>query len=89
MHTLLRLPTRIFYAGGVKANALFLDREPPPGNPWTQQLRIYDFRTNPTPTPGYRGTRGCWPRWIYQQSIATPDRHHLGWGELHRVIMRG
>ena len=46
VHTLLRLPTGIFYAGGGKANALFPDREPPPGNPWTQQLRIYDFCTN-------------------------------------------
>ena len=46
MHNLLRLHTGIFYAGGGKANALFPDREPPPGNPWTQQLRIYDFCTN-------------------------------------------
>ena len=46
MHTPLRLPTGIVYAGGGKANALFLDREPPPGNPWTQQLRIYDFCTS-------------------------------------------
>jgi hypothetical protein len=35
--------------------------------------------------PGYRGTRGWWPRWIYQQSIAAADRgHHLRRGELHR-----
>ena len=82
-------PTGIFYAGGIKANALFLDREPPPGNPWTQQLWIYDLRANPTPTPGYRGTCGGWPRWTCQQSIGTPDRHHLRWGELHRAFMWG
>ena len=29
VHTLLRLPTGIFYAGGVKANVLFFDRKPP------------------------------------------------------------
>ncbi len=46
MHTLLRLPTGIFYAGGVKANVLFFDRKPPSENPWTQKLWIYDFRTN-------------------------------------------
>ena len=45
VHTLLRLPTGIFYAGGVKANVLFFDRKPPSEQPWTQQLWIYDFRT--------------------------------------------
>jgi type I restriction enzyme M protein len=46
VHTLLRLPTGIFYAGGVKANVLFFDRKPPSERPWTRQLWIYDFRTN-------------------------------------------
>jgi type I restriction enzyme M protein len=46
VHTLLRLPTGIFYAGGVKANVLFFDRKPPSERPWTQHLWIYDFRTN-------------------------------------------
>ena len=46
VHTLLRLPTGIFYAGGVKANVLFFDRKPPSEVPWTQKLWIYDFRTN-------------------------------------------
>jgi type I restriction enzyme M protein len=46
VHTLLRLPTGIFYAGGVKANVLFFDRKPPSERPWTQTLWIYDFRTN-------------------------------------------
>ncbi len=46
VHTMLRLPTGIFYAGGVKANVLFFDRKPPRGSPWTQKLWIYDLRTN-------------------------------------------
>jgi type I restriction enzyme M protein len=46
VHTLLRLPTGIFYAGGVKANVLFFDRKPPSELAWTRQLWIYDFRTN-------------------------------------------
>ena len=46
VHTLLRLPTGIFYAGGVKANVLFFDRKPPSEKPWTEKLWIYDFRTN-------------------------------------------
>lgn len=46
VHTLLRLPTGIFYAGGVKANVLFFDRKPPSERPWTDKLWIYDLRTN-------------------------------------------
>jgi type I restriction enzyme M protein len=47
VHTLLRLPTGIFYAGGVKANVLFFDKKPArPGQPWTDALWVYDLRTN-------------------------------------------
>jgi type I restriction enzyme M protein len=46
VHTLLRLPTGIFYAQGVKANVLFFDRKPANEKPWTDKLWIYDFRTN-------------------------------------------
>jgi type I restriction enzyme M protein len=46
VHTLLRLPTGIFYAQGVKANVLFFERKPAREKPWTQKLWIYDLRTN-------------------------------------------
>jgi type I restriction enzyme M protein len=46
VHTLLRLPTGIFYAQGVKANVLFFDRKPASAMPWTADLWIYDLRTN-------------------------------------------
>ncbi len=46
MHTLLRLPTGIFYAQGVKANVLFFDRKPASPHHWTEQLWVYDLRTN-------------------------------------------
>ncbi len=46
VHTLLRLPTGIFYAGGVKANVLFFDKKPASEMPWTSALWVYDFRTN-------------------------------------------
>jgi type I restriction enzyme M protein len=46
VHTLLRLPTGIFYAQGVKANVLFFDRRIASEKPWTKKLWIYDFRTN-------------------------------------------
>ncbi len=45
-HTLLRLPTGIFYAQGVKANVLFFDRKPAAKTPWTTRLWVYDLRTN-------------------------------------------
>ena len=46
VHTLLRLPTGIFYKPGVKANVLFFDRKRANEAPWTKKLWIYDLRTN-------------------------------------------
>jgi type I restriction enzyme M protein len=46
VHTLLRLPTGVFYAQGVKANVLFFDRKPAAETPWTRELWIYDLRTS-------------------------------------------
>jgi type I restriction enzyme M protein len=46
VHTLLRLPTGLFYAQGVKANVLFFDRKLAAERPWTERLWIYDLRTN-------------------------------------------
>ena len=46
MHTLLRLPTGIFYAQGVKANVLFFDNKPKDGKVHTKGVWIFDLRTN-------------------------------------------
>lgn len=46
LHTILRLPTGIFYAQGVKANVIFFDRKPASETPWTKYIWIYDLRTN-------------------------------------------
>jgi type I restriction enzyme M protein len=46
LHTLLRLPTGIFYAQGVKANVIFFDAKPASKTAWTKKLWIYDYRTN-------------------------------------------
>ena len=46
VHTLLRLPTGIFYAQGVKANVIFFERKGASEEPWTKELWIYDLRTN-------------------------------------------
>jgi type I restriction enzyme M protein len=46
LHTILRLPTGIFYKQGVKANVIFFDNYPASKNPWTKEVWIYDLRTN-------------------------------------------
>lgn len=46
LHTILRLPTGIFYAQGVKANVIFFDNKPAAKAPWTTGVWIYDLRTN-------------------------------------------
>jgi len=40
LHTILRLPTGIFYANGVKTNVLFFDKGEP-----TKEIWVYDYRT--------------------------------------------
>lgn len=46
LHTILRLPTGIFYAHGVKANVIFFDNKPAAKEPWTKEIWYYDYRTN-------------------------------------------
>jgi type I restriction enzyme M protein len=46
LHTILRLPTGIFYAQGVKANVVFFDRRPAAADAWTRETWVYDLRTN-------------------------------------------
>jgi len=46
VHTLLRLPTGIWYSPGVKANVLFFDKKEGRPEPWTDKLWVYDLRTN-------------------------------------------
>ncbi len=46
VHTILRLPTGIFYANGVKANVIFFDSKPSAKTPWTIEVWVYDYRTN-------------------------------------------
>jgi type I restriction enzyme M protein len=46
LHTILRLPTGIFYKPGVKANVLFFDNKPANKTAWTKEIWFYDFRTN-------------------------------------------
>ena len=46
LHTILRLPTGIFYKPGVKANVIFFDKRPASAETQTKEVWVYDFRTN-------------------------------------------
>ena len=46
LHTILRLPTGIFYKPGVKANVIFFDKRPASPEWQTKEVWVYDFRTN-------------------------------------------
>jgi type I restriction enzyme M protein len=46
LHTILRLPTGIFYAQGVKANVIFFDNHEASKKPWTKEVWFFDYRTN-------------------------------------------
>lgn len=46
LHTILRLPTGIFYKPGVKANVIFFDKRPASPDMQTREVWIYDLRTN-------------------------------------------
>lgn len=51
LHTILRLPTGIFYAQGVKANVLFFEKNTQQKRPATKEVWYYDYRTNIRHTP--------------------------------------
>ena len=46
LHTILRLPTGIFYKPGVKANVIFFENRPGSERVQTREVWIYDYRTN-------------------------------------------
>jgi len=46
VHTLVRLPTGIWYSPGVKANVIFFDKKEGRAEAWTDKLWVYDLRTN-------------------------------------------
>ncbi|RBW61415.1 SAM-dependent DNA methyltransferase [Tenacibaculum sp. E3R01] len=51
LHTILRLPTGIFYAQGVKSNVLFFNKKKDSKTPQTKNIWYYDYRTNVRHTP--------------------------------------
>ena len=43
LHTILRLPTGVFHAQGVKANVIFFDNREASPDPWTKEVWYYDY----------------------------------------------
>jgi type I restriction enzyme M protein len=75
LHTVLRLPTGIFYAQGVKANVIFFDRKPASEKPWTKEVWFYDLRTNKHFTlKESRMTRGDLDEFV--ECYRPGDRHN-------------
>jgi type I restriction enzyme M protein len=86
VHTLLRLPTGLFYAQGVKANVLFFDKKPASETPWTRKLWIYDLRTNmhftlkanPLKREDLDDFAACYFGLSTEQAVALRDPHNPG-----------
>ena len=73
LHTILRLPTGIFYAQGVKTNVLFFTREKTDkGN--TKEVWFYDLRTN-MPSFGKTNPLKAADFEEFEAAYEAPDRH--------------
>jgi type I restriction enzyme M protein len=82
VHTLLRLPTGIFYAQGVKANVLFFDRKPGAEKAWTKELWIYDLRTNKHFTLKTSPlARGDLDEFVARYNVANRHKRKETWSE--------
>ena len=96
VHTLLRLPTGIWYSPGVKANVIFFEKKEGRAKAWTDKLWVYDLRTNlhftqkqsPIQRKDFDEFVAC-----YQARQAAPAQAHLERAEprgpLARLRLRG
>lgn len=75
LHTILRLPTGIFYANGVKTNVLFFERgATDKGN--TEEVWVYDLRTNMR-SFGKKNPLRCEDFAAFEAAYSTDDRHSV------------
>jgi len=90
VHTMLRLPTGLFYAQGVNANVLFFDNKAAGNGPQTDTLWIYDFRTdmhftlknNPLKYEDLSGFIRCYNQENRKQRKETERFRQFGYDEL-------
>jgi type I restriction enzyme M protein len=88
VHTLLRLPTGIFYAQGVKANVFFFDRKPASERPWTEALWIYDLRTNKDFTLKQNPlSRGDLDEFVACYNLANRHQRAATWFDANPLIL--
>ena len=85
LHTILRLPTGIFYAAGVKTNVLFFtkgtEKNPKQEEGCTKNVWVYDLRTN-MPNFGKRTPFGEQHLKPFEAVFAlAPSPEGEGWGE--------
>ena len=82
VHTLLRLPTGIWYSPGVKANVLFFDKKAGRPEPWTDELWVYDLRTNKHFTQKQRPiTRRDFDEFVACYRAGEPHKREPTWSE--------
>jgi type I restriction enzyme M protein len=82
LHTILRLPTGIFYAQGVKANVLFFRNKPASKTAWTKDVWFYDYRTNIHHTPKKSPmTRAHLDEFVALYQSDHPEKRAATWSE--------
>ncbi|MDF7807287.1 class I SAM-dependent DNA methyltransferase [Pontiellaceae bacterium B12219] len=82
LHTILRLPTGIFYAQGVKANVLFFRNKPASKTAWTKDVWFYDYRTNIHHTPKKSPmTRAHLDEFVALYQPGHPEKRRETWSE--------
>lgn len=85
LHTILRLPTGIFYAQGVKANVLFFDAKPESKEAWTESVWVYDYRTNVHKTlKTNKLTRSDFDDFVRLYSASNLKKRVSTWQEVER-----
>ncbi len=86
VHTLLRLPTGIFYVRGVKANVVFFERKPAQEKPWTNKVWIYvAVHLDPHGRPAAPGARVARPL-DHQHDHALRAPGSWGWSCSHPMF---
>lgn len=90
VHTLLRLPTGLFYAAGVKANVLFFDNKPAPDDPevalWVYDLRSdnrFSLKTKPLRADDLTEFVDCYR--AGDRAARPAERNHARWRAFERA----
>jgi type I restriction enzyme M protein len=82
LHTLLRLPTGIWYSPGVKANVIFFEKKEGRVEAWTDSLWVYDLRTNLHFTLKQKPIqRGDFDDFVSCYSVGRPHERRETWSE--------